>query len=117
MEVAGASVLVTGASSGIGAALAPMLGERGARVGIVARRKDRLAEVLERCGPEARMWVCDLGDVDASVALALEADEAFGGLDVLVNNAGIPKRRHVTALTPDEVEQTMRVNYLSPVRM
>jgi short-subunit dehydrogenase len=117
MEIAGRSVLVTGASSGIGAALAPMLADRGARVGIVARRKDRLAEVLERCGPDARMWVADLGDVDGAVRVAHEADEHFGGLDVLVNNAGIPKRRHVTALSPDEVEETMRVNYLSPVRM
>jgi short-subunit dehydrogenase len=117
MDVAGSSVLVTGASSGIGAALAPMLAERGARVGIVARRKDRLEQVLERCGPDARMWVCDLGDVDAAVQVVREADEHFGGLDVLVNNAGIPKRRHVTSLTPDEVEETMRVNYLSPVRM
>jgi short-subunit dehydrogenase len=117
MDVAGSSVLVTGASSGIGAALAPMLAERGARVGIVARRKDRLEQVLERCGPDARMWVCDLGDVDAAVQVVGEADEHFGGLDVLVNNAGIPKRRHVTALTADEVEETMRVNYLSPVRM
>ena len=117
MEIAGRSVLVTGASSGIGAALAPLLAERGARVGIVARRKDRLEEILERCGPDARMWVADLGDVDGAVQVAREADAHFGGLDVLVNNAGMPKRRHVTALTPDEVEETMRVNYLSPVRM
>lgn len=110
-------MLVTGASSGIGAALAPLLAERGARVGIVARRKDRLEAVLERCGPDARMWVADLGDLDAAVRVATEADEHFGGLDVLVNNAGMPKRRHVTALSNGEVEQTMRVNYLSPVRM
>ena len=117
MEIAGRSVLVTGASSGIGAALAPLLAERGARVGIVARRKDRLEEILERCGADARMWVADLGDVDRAVEVARDADEHFGGLDVLVNNAGMPKRRHVTTLTPDEVEETMRVNYLSPVRM
>jgi short-subunit dehydrogenase len=117
MEIAGRSVLVTGASSGIGAALAPLLAERGARVGIVARRKDRLVEILERCGPEARMWVADLGDLDGAMRVVREADEQFGGLDVLVNNAGMPKRRHVTKLTADEVEETMRVNYLSPVRM
>ncbi len=117
MEIAGRSVLVTGASSGIGAALAPLLAERGARVGIVARRKDRLAEVLERCGPDARMWVADLGDLDGAMRVVRESDEHFGGLDVLVNNAGIPKRRHVTTLTPEEVAETMRVNYLSPVRM
>jgi short-subunit dehydrogenase len=120
MQVKGASVLVTGASSGIGAALAPLLAARGARVGIVARRHDRLAEVLDACrahGGEARMWVCDLGDIDAAVRVVKEADDVFGGLDILVNNAGIPKRRPVQVLTPDEVEETMRVNYLSPVNM
>jgi short-subunit dehydrogenase len=117
MDIEGRSVLVTGASSGIGAALAPVLAERGARVGIVARRKDRLEEVLARCGSDARMWVADLGDVQAAEQVAREADDQFGGLDVLVNNAGMPKRRHVTKLTPDEVTETMRVNYLSPVRM
>ena len=120
MRVEGASVLVTGASSGIGAALAPLLAERGARVGLVARRADRLDQVLARCrrhSGEARMWVTDLGDVAAAVRVAKDADEAFGGLDILVNNAGIPKRRPVTVLTPDEVEETMRVNYLSPVNM
>jgi short-subunit dehydrogenase len=47
----------------------------------------------------------------------MEAWDAFGHLDVIVNNAAIPKRRHVSALTVDELEHTMRVNFLSPARM
>lgn len=120
LEVKGANVLVTGASAGIGAALAPLLAERGATVGIVARRADRLAEVLERCrahAPESRMWACDLGDTDAAEALVLEADEVMGGLDVLVHNAAIPKRRAVQELTLDEVRNVMATNFESPIRM
>jgi len=120
MQVDGANVLVTGASSGIGAALAPLLAERGATVGIVARRADRLVEVLERCqqhAPASRLYVADLGDTDAAEALALQAWDDMGGLDVVVNNAAIPKRRLVQALTLDEVRETMRVNFESPVRM
>ncbi len=120
VQVDGARVLVTGASSGIGAALAPLLAERGATVGIVARRADRLAEVLERCRthtPASRMYVADLGDTDAAEALALQAWDDLGGLDVLVNNAAIPKRRRVQDISLDEVRETMVVNFESPVRM
>ena len=116
----GSTALVTGASSGIGAALAKSLARRGVTVGLVARRKDRLEEVLEDCkasAPESRIWAADLGDVELAERVALEAWDAFGGIDVLVNNAGIPKRRHVTELTYDEVEEVMRVNFLSPTRM
>lgn len=120
MQIDGAKVLVTGASSGIGAALAPLLAERGATMGIVARRADRLAAVLEQCQahtPGSRMYVADLADTDAAEALALQAWDDLGGLDVLVNNAAIPKRRHVTSITIDEVRETMAVNFESPVRM
>ena len=120
MQVAGANVLVTGASSGIGAALAPLLAQRGATVAIVARRPDRLAEVLERCrehAPGSQMYAVDLGDTDAAEALALHAWDDLGGLDVLVNNAAIPKRRVVQEISLDEVRETMRVNFESPVRM
>ncbi len=113
-------MLVTGASSGIGAALAPLLAERGATVGIVARRRDRLEEVLARCtraAPRSRLWVADLGDLDAAERVALDAWDAFDGLDCLVNNAGIPKRVPVGRLTDDLVAETMRVNFASPVRM
>jgi short-subunit dehydrogenase len=120
MEIAGSNVLLTGASSGIGAALAPLLAERGATVGIVARREDRLAEVLEKCraaAPDSRLWAADLGDLDRARAVVHEAEAAFGRIDILVNNAAIPKRRAVQELTFEEIELLTRVDYLSPVAM
>jgi short-subunit dehydrogenase len=120
MEIGGSTIVVTGASSGIGAALAPELARRGATVAIVARRAERLAEVLEQCqahSPDSRMWAADLGDPAAAEALALEMWDALGGVDVLVNNAAIPKRRSVTEISVAEVRETMATNFESPVRM
>src|SRR5436309_5920546 len=116
----GTTALVTGASSGIGAELAKALAARKVTVGLVARRRERLEAVLEECkatAPESRIWAADLGDLDLAERVALEAWDAFGHLDIVVNNAGIPKRRHVTELTYEEVEEVMRVNFLSPARM
>ena len=113
-------VLVTGASSGIGAALAEALTVEGAVVGICARRADRLNETLDKCrqhSPESQMWVVDLSVPDEVDRLASVALSELGGVDILVNNAGIPKRRHVTHLDPDTVESVMAINYLSPVRL
>src|SRR6516225_11625836 len=93
---AGKRVLITGASSGLGAALARQLAARGAMVGLVARRRDRLGEVLADCrrtSPGSAMWVADLADTSALGDLALLAWDVLGGIDVLVNNAAIPKRR------------------------
>ena len=116
----GTRVLLTGASSGIGEALALLLAGRGATVGLVARRKDRLDLVLAACrdhAPDSRAWVADLADLDRAEAVALEAWDTFGHIDVLVSNAGIPKRRHVTRLGADEVAHVVRVNFEAPVRM
>lgn len=116
----GRKVLVTGASSGIGAGLAEAMAAAGAVVGICARRRDRLAETLERCrahSPESRMWVVDLADLAQVDGLAAAAEAELGGVDVLVNNAGIPKRRQVTALDFATVDAVMKINYLSPVRL
>jgi short-subunit dehydrogenase len=120
VQIAQSNVLITGASSGIGAALAPAMAARGATVGIVGRRADRLDGVLASCQshtPASRRWVVDLGDLDAAARVAREAWDAFGHLDVLVNNAAVPKRREAADLTPAEVEETMRVNFLSPAHM
>ena len=111
------NVLVTGASSGIGAGLARGFAADGHTVGICARREDRLREVLADCGPDARMWVVDLADLDAVAEWARQADDELGGIDLLVNNAGIPKRRHSLQLTPEVVDEVMAINYASPVRL
>jgi short-subunit dehydrogenase len=114
------NVFVTGASSGIGAATAIAFAEAGHTVGICARREDRLAEVLERCvkvAPGSRRWVADLADLDGLDALAADVDGALGGVDVLVNNAGVPKRRRVRAMTAPDLEGVMAMNYHSPVRL
>jgi short-subunit dehydrogenase len=120
MQVEGSRVLVTGASSGIGAALARLLSRRGATVGIVARRADRLAEVLEDCrqtSPASLSWVADLGDTRAAEEVAQQAWDEMGYVDCLVNNAGVPMRRHTTRLDHETLEWVMRVNFMAPARM
>ena len=115
-SVAGKKALVTGASTGIGAAIARDLAAAGCTVGICARRGDLLEAVAADC-PGAHSWVVDLADLDGVSGFARHASEELGGIDILVNNAGMPKRRHATALSIDEVDRVMALNYLSPVRL
>ena len=112
MDVAGSSVLITGASAGIGEALADALATRGTRLGLVGRDGERLRAVADRCraqGIDVHEWQLDLGDLEAVDRLVVESWATLDGIDVLVNNAAMPKRRHVLALSDDEVEEVMRV--------
>ena len=120
MNPEGAKVLITGASSGIGAALARKLAECGATVGCVARRADRLEEVVSDCRrhtPDSRLWVADLSDIARAEEVVREAWDAFGHLDALVNNAAIPDRTFIANITLESLERIMRVNFMSPVAM
>src|SRR2546423_9699873 len=101
MKIEGSHIVVTGASSGIGAALGPMLAARGATVGLAARRADRLEAVLAECRvhtSDSRAWPVDLGDLDAPDAFVHQAARELDGVDCLVNNAPIPARIPVTRL-------------------
>ena len=120
MDLTDSVVLLTGASSGIGAALAPQLAARGAVVGIVARRAERLDAVLAECHSHtdtSSMWTADLSDLDAAANVVGEALGRYGRVDALVNNAAIGKRKLVQTLTVDDVDTTMRTNFTSPIRM
>jgi NAD(P)-dependent dehydrogenase (short-subunit alcohol dehydrogenase family) len=117
----GTRVLLTGASSGIGAALARELAAAGAVVGMCARRTELLDAVLADCrasSPECRAWTVDLADLDAVDQLAATATSELGAIDVLVHNAALSNYHADGLTTPwEDVEYLMRLDYLSPVRL
>jgi short-subunit dehydrogenase len=119
--IVGRVALVTGASSGIGAASARALAEAGAAaVGICARREDRLREVLDACrvhAPDSELFVVDLSEVDGLATFAAEVERTLGRVDVLVNNAGVAKRRRMPDLGLDELRGVLDINFLAPVAL
>jgi NAD(P)-dependent dehydrogenase (short-subunit alcohol dehydrogenase family) len=119
-SLAGKHALVTGGSSGIGAAIALALTKAGATVAICARGKERLDQVLSACrehAPGSVAFVCDLSREQAIAPLIQEVLEALGHLDILVNNAGIPKRRKAYSVSMKDVREVMEVNFFAPVAL
>jgi short-subunit dehydrogenase len=120
--LAGRTVLVTGASSGIGEATALAVAARGAHLVLVARREselDRVRAAIEAAGGSATSYVADLSDGDAIEALVGRVLAEGGTVDYLVNNAGRSIRRSLD-LSYDrfhDVERTMAVNFFGPVRL
>jgi NADP-dependent 3-hydroxy acid dehydrogenase YdfG len=113
MSVHGKVVVITGASSGIGAALAELLAGRGARLALVARREKELRDVAGRCGADALPIVADVtrrAEVTRVVATAIQR---FGRIDVWVNNAGRAISRMPTQLTDEDVQEMIQVNAMS----
>jgi len=108
------TVLVTGASSGIGRETALGFGRAGARVALVARRQDRLealrATIEREHGGTALVLPCDVTDRAAVTASIARARGAFGGLDVVVNNAGVLIPASVLALDHQDLLAMLRVN-------
>jgi uncharacterized protein len=112
MRLAGARVVVTGASRGIGAALATRVTERGARVALVARSEDAIGKLAAQLGGDA--YPADLADADAVDGLIARI-EADGPVDVLVNNAGLDLAGDLTVLSPAAIRELLAVNLLAPV--
>jgi 3-oxoacyl-[acyl-carrier protein] reductase len=117
-ELTGMTALVTGASGGIGSAIAAALAGQGARVALSGTRAEALADVAGRVGGEAVVLPCNLGDGAAVDALVPQAVEALGGrLDILVNNAGVTRDNLLMRMKDEEWDQVIRINLEAAFRL
>ena len=120
--VKGRTVLITGASSGIGKATALAIGEAGGTVLLVSRTREKLEEIeqeIDSQGGMAYVHPCDLKDPDDIDRMASEVLERHGHVDVLVNNAGKSIRRSVNRSYDrfHDYQRTMQLNYFGPVKL
>ena len=113
-EIAGWRVLVTGASQGIGAAIAEAFARGGAEVHVAGRRPDRLRDVTENFSPPARVHALDLAKRDSIDALGRELG---GNLDVLVNCGGMYGAGTMQDATPGSLDTIMACNVLGPYEL
>jgi NAD(P)-dependent dehydrogenase (short-subunit alcohol dehydrogenase family) len=108
--LSGKRVLITGGSSGIGLATAKLFAREGARVAIVGRRVEALREAAAACGKDVLAIPADVADADQAAAAVKAAIAAFGGLDILVNAAGIVVPSTLAELTPERWRAVIDVN-------
>ncbi len=115
MKWNGSTSIITGASRGIGRAVAIEAAKRGARVGLLARSKDDLSRVLEQCGGKGSIAICDVADQTETTEAIASIERELGPTDILVNNAGLGAYGTVEETAPDTFEHLMKVNYLGTV--
>ncbi len=117
MDFAGATAWVTGASSGIGEALAKGLAARGAHVLLSGRRRDALARVEAEIGGSARALPFEATDFDALPGVVAQAMAWRGGIDLLVNNAGVSQRSLALDTEFEVYRKLMEVDFFAPLRL
>ncbi len=101
-DLSGKSALVTGASGGLGGAIARALHGQGATVGLSGTRRDALDALAGELGDRAHVLACDLSDAEAVAALVGQAQDVKGALDILVNNAGLTRDGLALRMKDDE---------------
>ncbi|MCA1749621.1 MAG: 3-oxoacyl-ACP reductase FabG [Parasphingopyxis sp.] len=116
-DLSGKTALVTGASGGIGSAIARALAAQGAKVGLSGTREDALKSVAVEIGGDAAILPCDLSDAEAVDGLVPAALEALGQLDILVNNAGITRDNLAMRMKDEEWSDVIRINLEASFRL
>ena len=116
-DLTGKTALVTGASGGIGGAIATALHDAGAVVGLSGTRVEPLEALAADLGERAHVLPCNLSDAEAVEALPKQAVEAMGGLDILVNNAGVTKDQIFMRMSDEDWAKVIEVNMTSTMRL
>ena len=118
MKLKGKTVLLTGASKGLGSELATQLGARGCRLLLVARDETRLESVRQSLNsPGSRVLTCDLTDADARMSLVDRVRQTEDRLDLLIHCAGVGSHSRLSQMTVDEVARVMQVNAQAPLEL
>ncbi|MBY6090287.1 3-oxoacyl-[acyl-carrier-protein] reductase [Maritimibacter alkaliphilus] len=116
-DLTGKAALITGASGGIGGAIAKALHGAGATVGLSGTREAPLQELAAELGERAHVLPCNLGDAEAVEALPKAAIAAMGSLDILVNNAGITRDQIFMRMSDEDWQSVLDVNLTSAMRL
>jgi len=116
-DLSGKSALVTGASGGIGGAIAKALHARGATVGLSGTRTEPLETLKAELGERAHVLPADLGDPAAIETLLKSADAALGGIDILINNAGLTRDNLAMRMKDEDWQKVIDVNLTAGFRL
>lgn len=116
-DLKGKNALITGATGGIGAAIAKALHAQGAVVGLSGRNGDKLAELAKILGDRVHVLPADLSDDEAIGDLVKRAEEAMGQIDILVNNAGLTKDGLSMRMSREDWQNVLDVNLTAPFRL
>lgn len=111
------TALITGATGGIGEAIAKTLKDAGARIAISGTREEKLKEVAAALGGDTVILPCNLSDTASVDGLVARAEEALGGLDILVNNAGITRDTLAMRMKDEDWEQVIAVNLTATFKL
>lgn len=116
-DLSGKKALITGASGGIGEAIARKMHEAGATVGLHGTREEKLQSLATELGERAMVFPANLSDLDAASQLGKDAEEKLDGVDILVNNVGITRDGLFARMSNDDWDDVMRVNLDSVFRL
>ena len=116
-DLSGRHALVTGASGGIGGAIARALHAQGAVVALSGTRRDALETLAGELGDRAHVTMADLADAEALAALPTAAEAAMGGLDILVNNAGLTRDGLMMRMSDDDWQTVIDVDLTAAFRL
>ncbi|AEQ51049.1 3-oxoacyl-[acyl-carrier-protein] reductase [Pelagibacterium halotolerans] len=116
-DLSGKRALVTGASGGIGSAIAKALASQGAEVALSGTRVGALEEVAKDISGKKHILPCNLSDLDSVERLVPQAEDAMGGVDILVNNAGMTRDNLFMRMKDEEWDDVLKINLTAPFHL